>query len=284
MRRILAATLTATLSMPAMAGAQEPVAVVGNFGGGAVTTPPASPFAAGSMVIGLHAAGGSTIRVSATIVARCASASFSATPTVAADGTFVAVGAVRQRNVRMSYELRGTLSATPSGTATGRLRRTVDGRTRRCSARGVAWQARRPAGGFGVRAAAPPGGLLLGTTRQRQGGARRGIALRVSPDGRWLSRTIYGVTMRCTGDTRSVTFDLPRDGLAILPDGRVSDRESASRRTKTTIVRYVERFAATVGSTGAEGFFSATLTIRWRSSGRRIGRCRSGNVRWMAGY
>ncbi|MEJ7796863.1 MAG: hypothetical protein WKF48_00325 [Solirubrobacteraceae bacterium] len=284
MRRILVATLTAALWTPAVAAAQMTAPVVGNFGGGAVTTPPASPFAAGSMVVGLRATGAATIRVSATIVARCASASFSATPAVAADGSFVATGAVRQGNVRMSYELHGTLSATPSGTATASMRRTVGGRTRRCSARGVAWEVRRPFGGFGVPAAAAPGGLLLGITGQRQRGVRRGIALRVSPDGRALSRAIYGVTLRCTGDVRSVTFDLPRDDLAIAPDGRVSDRESTSRRTKATIVSSVERFGATVGSDGAEGFLSATLTVRRRSTGRRISRCRSGTVRWSASY
>lgn len=283
MRRILAATLAAALLAPALATAQVATPVLGNFGGGAVTAPPAAPFAAGSMVIGLRAAGGSRIRVSATIVAPCASGSFSSTPTVAADGTFVATGAVRQRNVRMRYELAGTLGATPSGTATARLQRTVGGRTRHCSTGSVAWEARRPAGGIGVPAVAVPG-LLLGTTGQRQRGARRGIVLGVATDGRSLTRAIYGVTLRCTGDARSVTFDLPRDAIAIAADGRFSDRESGSRRTRTMTTRYVERFAGIVGSTGAEGFFSATLTIRSRSSGRRIGRCRSGTVRWMATY
>jgi hypothetical protein len=285
-RTVVVAAVAASLALPAYAVAQEgaPAAapVVGNFGGGAVVAPPASPFSAGNMVIGLRAGGGPQVRITATIVAACASGTFDALATVAADGTFSATGSSRQANTRASYSISGTLSATPSGTATAHFKRTVDDRTRRCGAQGVLWQARRPRGGFGQPAAVAPGALLLGTVGQREGGARRGIALRISDDGKTLSRAIHGVTLRCSHDTRSVTFDLPQDDLAIAADGRVGSRESGRRRTKTAILSYVERFGATLGSDGAEGFFSVNVTVRRRSTGRRISRCRSGVVRWSA--
>ncbi len=287
-RNVVVAAVVASLALPASAAAQEgsPVAatgpIVGSFGGGAVASPPAAAFSAGNMVIGLRAAGAPHIRITATIVAACASGTFDAVATVAGDGTFSATGSSRQASTRASYEISGTLTATPSGTATAHFKRTVDGRTRRCGAEGVRWEARRPLGGFGEPAALAPGTLLLGTVAQREGGARRGIALRVSGDGKALSRAIYGVTLRCSHDTRSVTFDLPRDDLAIAANGRVGDRESGRRRTRTTILSYTERFGATLGSGGAEGYYSVNVTVRRRSTGRRISRCRSGVVRFVA--
>jgi hypothetical protein len=279
---VAALLLLAVLLAPASAAAQTAARVTGDFGGGALRPLPSSPLAAGTMVIGLSSADGSEVAVTATIVGACASGTFTTTAPVAANGTFSAFGAVQQGTVRTAYELRGTLSETPSGTVTARFERTVARGTRRCSAAGVTWQARRPQTGFGELAAVTPDATLLGASEGRHGGARRGVVVRISPDGRSVSRAIYGVGLRCTGGGSSPTFDLPRDALAILPDGRVSDRESGTRRTARTIVRYVERFAATLGSRGAEGMFSVELSVRDRGSGKRIARCRSGIVRWSA--
>jgi hypothetical protein len=284
----VATLLTALLGPAAGAAAQTAPAapaaprVSGDFGGGALRPLLGSPFAAGNMVIGLTSADGLAVSVTATVVAACASGTFNATASVAADGSFSASGSVAQGTVRMSYTLRGTLSEAPAGTATARFERVAAGRTRRCSATAVAWEARRPGAGFGEPAAVTPGGMLRGSSEQRHGGARRGIVLRISPDGRSVSRAIYGVGLRCTGGRSSPAFDLPRDGLAILPDGRVSDRESGTIRRRRTIVRYVERFAATLGSAGGEGMFSVELSVRDRTTGKRITRCRSGIVRWSA--
>ena len=235
------------------------------------------------MVIGLRADGGASVRVSATIAARCATGSFAADAAVAADGTFSATGEVRQRNVSTRYELRGTLSDTPSGTVSAYFRRAAGDRTRECRAADVPWEARRstrqPRRARRVRArrdaaAARP------TSATRACAAA--IVLRIAPDGRSVSRALYGVTLRCTGDARSLTVDLPRDNVAIGPDGRVSDRQIGRRRTDTVVTSYVERFAATLGGAGGEGMFSVSLTLRARASGRLIGRCRSGEVRWSA--
>lgn len=276
MRRIVAvAVLLAALGAPAGAAA----AVTGDFGGGALRTL-GSPLGGGNMVIGLSSADGSTVQVSATVVAGCASGTFTATAPVAADGTFSAFGTVRQASVRTSYALRGTLTELPAGTLTARFERG----DRRCSAMGVQWEARRAATTVGVPANVGPYATLRGPTEQRHGGAPRGIVLRIAADGGRISRALYGVTMRCSDGSTSPTFDLPRDRLEILADGRVSDREDATRRTRATITRYIERFAATLGSEGAEGMFSAELSVRDRRTGKRRIRCRSGIVRWSASY
>lgn len=280
------AAATAALCMSAPAAAQEP-APAQDFGGGAVNAPPASPFSAGNMVIWLHSLDATRVQVSATIVGSCASGTFVTVAPVAADGTFSATGDVRQANTRTTYELHGTLTATPSGTATAHFERATARGTRHCSADDVAWQARAATDAtapIGEPAIVPAGALLLGTTAQHEGDARHGIAVRISADGRSVTRAIYGVTLHCSHDVSSPTFDLPQDDLAILPDGRVSNRESGTRRTKTTILRYVERFAATLGAAGGDGMFSVQLTVRRREDGRRVSRCRSGSVRWSATY
>jgi hypothetical protein len=280
-RALVASVLVAVLASAPGAAAQQ---VTGDFGGGAVTMPPASPLRAGNMVIGLHSTDGATVQVVATIVGRCASGSFSASVPVAADGTFSATGAVRQARTSTRYEVRGILSETPSGTASARFERLTANSPRRCRTFDVQWQARRPLGGFGMPAAVTPGGLLLGASGQLDGAAPHGIALRIAPDARSVSRAIYGVRASCSGVGTSPTFDLPRDNLPIAPDGRVSDREAGMVKTKTSILRYVERFAATLGSAGGEGMFSVELSVRRRADGKRVTSCRSGVVRWSASY
>ena len=279
-RRAMAIAILASLASPAAAGAQGgPTS--GDFGGGSVVPPPASPFASGSMVLSLRADGGSNVRIDATLVGSCASGTFTATAPIGADGTFSAFGTVRQAATRMRFELRGTLSETPTGTATARFQRTVANSTRRCSAESVRWDARRRSAGAGATPGVRPATTLFGLSDEPR---PRGLVLRVAPDGRTLGRALYGVNLRCSGNVSSPTFDLPRDDLVILPDGRVSDRETGTRRTTTSILKYVERFAATLGSAGGEGMYSVELTVRNRRTGKRLTSCRSGIVRWSASY
>ena len=281
-RIIVPAALGAALWLAPAALAQQ---VAGEFGGGAVSPSSAPALEQGNMAIGLRSADGTSVQVTATMVGRCASGTFAATVPVAADGTFRATGAVIQARTTTRYDLRGVLSERPTGTVTARFRRETTRRTRTCSSLDVVWEARRPSGGFGVAAATPPGGLLFGASAQRDpGGTPLGIAVRVSADGRSLSRAVYAVRMRCSNAGTSPTFDLPRDNLPIMPDGRVSDRESGTVKTQTSILKYVERFAATLGSAGADGMFSVELSVRRRATGKRITRCRSGVVRWSATY
>ncbi len=280
--KLVAGFLGIGLWFSSAAAAQQ---TAGEFGGGAVTPASVSAFRAGNMTIGLRSADGTSVRVAATMVGRCASGSFSTTVPVAADGTFQASGAVRQARTTTRYEVRGVMSQAPTGTASARFARTTSRRTRTCSARDVVWEARRPAGGFGDPAAIAPGGALFGSSAQRDAdGAPLGIALRLSSGERSLSRAIYGVRMTCSGAGTSPTFDLPRGNLPIGPDGRVSDREEGTVRTQTSILKYVERFAATIGSAGADGMFSVELSVRRRATGKRVTRCRTGVVRWSAAY
>jgi hypothetical protein len=280
---LAAAALCAGLWLAPQAAAQQ---ATGEFGGGAVSRSSEPPFEAGNMAIGLRtSADGASVQVDATIVGRCASGTFTATAPVAADGSFRATGAVRQARTITRYELRGVLSNTPAGTLTASFERATNKGNRRCSARDVVWDARRPAAGFGDTTAIPPGGLLFGSSAQRdRDGTPLGVALRLSADGRSLSRAFYGVRSSCSNAGTSPTFDLPHDDLAIGPDGRVSDREEGTVRTQTSILKYVERFAATVGSAGAEGMYSVELSLRRRATGKRVTRCRSGVVRWSASY
>jgi hypothetical protein len=277
---VAAGVLGVALQCAPCAAAQQPA---GEFGGGALRASHTPAFDAGDMVIGLRSPDGTTVQIVATLVGHCASGTFSTTVPVAADGSFSAQGAVRQARTTTRYELRGTLSERPSGTASARFERTTSERTRRCSAQDVAWEARRPPAAFGEPLAVPPGAMLLGASAQRAaGGPPLGIALRVSADGRLVRRAIFGVRLRCSDAGTSPTFDLPRSNLPIGPDGRVSDRESGTRKTDTSILKYVERFAATLGSAGATGMFSVELSVRRRATGKRVTRCRSGVVRWSA--
>ena len=279
-RIVVGGVLAAVLWPVPAASAQQRT---GEFGGGAVTTPPAPALGTGSMVIGLRSTDGTTVQITATIVGRCASGTFTTTAPVAADGSFSVTGAVRQARTTTRYELRGVMSPTPSGTAAARFERTTKARTQRCSAVDVVWEARGPGGGFGDPAAVVPGALLLGMTAQRDGaGVPGAIALRTSPDGRFVSRAIYGVRMSCSGAGVSTTFDLPRHDLPIGPGGQVGDVEAGTVETDASILKYVERFSATVGSAGATGVFSVQLSVRRRATGKRVTLCRSGDVPWSA--
>lgn len=281
-RRALATTVLAGLAYAAGAGAQEPVPVVGNFGGGAVSTPPVDAFGAGTLVIGLRASRGPKLQISATMVGPCAAGSFTVTARVAGDGTFTASGASRHNDVRTVYGVTGTLSPAPSGTASASFTRDAGGgRSVRCRSGTVQWSARRPLGDIGMPAVPPGGAVLYGTTSQRLGAARRGIVLRVSEDGAHLGRALYGVTLRCSNGM-SPGFDLPRDGLTIGPDGSFSDREQGTEHDATTIVRYDERFSGTIGGTGAQGTLSASVRFIDRRSGRLLVSCTSGPVSWSA--
>jgi hypothetical protein len=280
---VVAGILGAALLLTDAAAAQQPT---GDFGGGAVNEAPASPLEPGNIVIGLNAPTPTTVSISATIVGACASGSFTATVPLAADGTFTAIGDVRQARTRTRYDVRGTLTETPTGTATARFQRETTTGTRRCGAIGVRWEARRPLGVLGILGAPAypiPAATLFGATDQRANDTTRGIVLRRSPDGHAVSRAIYGVRLACSGGAgTSPTFDLPRDNLPIGAGGQVADLETGTVQTLTSILKYVETFAGTIGSTGAEGTFSAELSVRDRRSGKRVTLCRSGEVRWAA--
>ena len=174
---------------------------------------------------------------------------------VAADGTFTAAGAVRQARTTMRYELRGTLTETPSGVATARFERTTTTRTRRCSALDVLWEARRPPAGdrrTGGAAARRAARRHDDPARRRRHAARH----RPAPVGRRPPRQprdlrrqaeLLGRRARRRRSTSRATTcrSCPTAASATASRGIV--------KTDASILKYVERFGATLGSTGAHG-------------------------------
>jgi hypothetical protein len=269
----------ATLAAGASATAQDAVAPVGNYGGGAVVAPPRSVYSAGNMLIGLRASAGKLL-MNVTLTLSCSvDAQFTARATVAADGSFSARGATRDGGARTRWSIAGTVAgAAASGTATART--TLSG-TRHCPSSTVRWAARRATGDSGAPPP-PPKERYFGTTSQRLNGPRRAIALRISSDATKLARALYDVTVRCAGETLTDTYDAPKRNLEIAADGTVRNVERYTFRNRGTIYRSVERFEGTIGAAGAHGTFSTTARISARSGGRTILRCGSGTVRWSA--
>jgi len=266
----------------AIAIAQEPGVMNGNYGGGAVVAPSRSIYGAGNMLIGLRSSGG-RLRMNVSMTLSCSQdAQFSAHAKPAADGSFRVRGTSRIGNIRTRYTLKGTISAgIARGTATARTSVTRGGRTTRCPASKVAWQARRSTGDTG-----PPPAVaksrMHGTTSQRLNGPRRAITLRLSTDGTTLARALYDITVRCGDRTITDTFDAPKRNLPLDDVGGVRDIERFTFKDRRTVYRSVERFKATIGSAGARGTFSTTARIADRRTGRTLLRCRSGSVSWTA--
>jgi hypothetical protein len=298
-RAALAVSLTAaTLTGAAAAIAQLPVATPGNYGGGAVLSPPKSLGAPGNMLIGLRV-GGNRVQLNASVAASCESLSFSASAalgTPAVGGVpFKVTGTKRARlsggrSVVTTYAVQGFVADVAGlpghpyagGTARVRNRITTPGRaTRTCTSGKVGWAARRPSGDLGA-SGITGGEYLYGTTSQRREGPRRAIMLRVSRDGTKLLRALYDADLRCAGRTIRGIYDAPRRNLPISPIFTVRDVEHFTYRTRTTIAHDTERFEATLGKTGAHGTFSIVSRLADRRSGRTISTCASGTVRFTA--
>lgn len=297
--RIVRAAVTIAGTAAALAGgavalAQDPAAPAGNYGGGVVLAPPKALDAAGNMLIGLRVTG-NRVTLNASMGARCESLPFSGSATLGPGGTFKVSGTKRDRlgggrNVTTRYEVEGTVSAiagTPTGAAAlgaARVRNRVTTRgrgARTCTSGQVRWAARRPAGDLGPMPAFAKA-RYYGTTSQRREGPRRAIVMRVSGDGTKLTRALYDIDLRCEGRTVRGLYDAPRRNLPIKSDGTVSDRERFEFRDRTTILRFDERFQATLGQAGVRGTFSATSRLVSRRTGRTIGTCRTGTVRFTA--
>lgn len=283
------AGVAAALALSTTAAALEPAAPpVGNFGGGTVVAPPRDPLGAGNTVLGMRAAGG-RLQIEATIRGRCGGGTLSARTKLAPDGGFVAKGTSHRHTgpgVRLAttYRITGTLTA--GGVQNGRAEatsviRATGQKTQRCKSGTVAFKVRRPSGVTGMPGAAADA-RYYGLTSEKRHGARRGIVLRVSSDGRSLTRALYAVTLRCGRRTLPDIVDTPRRNLTIDAQGRVNDSVHYTSRTRVTITRSTERFSATLGSTGATGTLSITDRTTDRESGKLVGTCTTGSVEWTA--
>ncbi|MGI8731028.1 MAG: hypothetical protein ACR2LK_13780 [Solirubrobacteraceae bacterium] len=284
----IAIVALAVLALATAAVARAPVKPRGNFGGGALVSPPKDIFGPGNAVVGLRALPKRKLEIAATVRARCAGGDITATAKIAANGRFRANGTATQEpnpalRIRTRYRLSGRFTDRGSahGTIAASIRRSLRGRTKTCRTGKVRFRVRRATSRIG-KAGAPKGARYYGTTSQRSTAARRPIVLRVSGDGRRLRRGLFSESVKCSDGTVSIGVEAPRTNVRIDRRGRVRDRERFEIKEGETLVRVDDRFTANIGSKGARGTFSLSDRTIDRASGRTIRTCRSGKVRWRA--
>ena len=280
--------VTATFVGASAATAQAPERPSGNFGGGALVAPPKDLFGAGNAVIGLRALDDRRLEVEATVRAKCTGGDIAASMKIARDGTFSAEGTAtqepaRNEKVTTTYKLAGAFTSANAveGTISATLRRSVEGRRETCRTGEVAFGARRPRGELGKRGAVRRA-RYYGTTQQRGVGPRRPIVLRISGDGRLVSRALFGEQVRCSDGTRSIGIEGPSTNLTISRTGRVSDREKYTIDNGDTRTYVEDSFTGVFGRRGAKGTFSLSDRTVDKATGNIIQSCRSGEVKWTA--
>lgn len=286
-RAVSVGALAAFALAPA-AVAQAPAPPRGNFGGGALVAPPRDIFGAGNAIVGLRALPGRRLEIEATVRAGCAGGDISAATKIAADGSFKAKGSAIQEpsptlRITTKYALSGRFTAANAaeGTISATIERSVEGRTRRCRTGTVAFDVRRPTAGVGAPGA-PRAARYFGTTSQRGVGPNRPIVLRISADGRRITRALFGESVRCSDGKLSIGVEAPRTNVRIDARGRVRDRERFNLTEGETVVHVDDRFTAEVGAKGARGTLALSDRTTDRASGRTIQTCRSGTVHWRA--
>ena len=284
----LLCAVAAALATGPVAVAQAPERPTGNFGGGALVPRPKSITGPGNVVIALRALPERRLEIEATVRGRCAGGDIVATTRIDGDGRFGADGSAtiqprRGRRVTTRYALTGSFTGARAaeGTLSATLRVARDGRTRTCRTGDVAWSARRPTGELGRRGARGRA-RYFGVTDQRGVSARRPIVLRVSGDGRRISRALFGQHVRCRDGKRSIGLEAPRTEIAIGREGRVTDRERDEIDNGATVTHDDDRFTATLGHDGAKGTFSLSDRTVDKATGNVVQSCRSGRVRWVA--
>ncbi|MGH2918608.1 MAG: hypothetical protein ACRDLS_08430 [Solirubrobacteraceae bacterium] len=279
----------AALVLGATAFAQTAAPPVGNFGGGNVLAPPSDPLGKGNAVIGLRAQPSGKLQIEATIRGKCGGGTFPAKATLNADGSFRAKGTNRrvpEKGLRLktTYDIAGTLTATgvENGVAIASSEIRVRGQaTIRCKSGNVPFKVRRPSGVIGT-----PGPIAkaryYGFTSEKRHSARRGFVMRVSADATQLTRALYGVTLKC--DKRKIPdiVDTPRRSLAIDAQGRVVDNVKSTFREGGKVTTSDERFAGTLGKSGAKGTLSITERTKSRRTGKLLETCKTGKISWTA--
>jgi hypothetical protein len=283
---LLAALAAVALAPPAVA--EAPVSPRGNFGGGALVSPPRDIFGAGNAVVALRALPQRKLEIEATIRARCAGGDISANTKVSASGSFDAKGTVTQQpsplaKVTTTYVMSGrfTTDNAAEGTISATIKRSIEGREVTCRSGKVAFGARRPTSGVGT-AGAQKAARYYGTTTQKGVGPNRPIVLRISADGRRLTRALFAYSVKCSDGKLSIGVEAPRTNVAIDSRGRISDRDRSTQKEGETVIEIDDRFTGQLGTKGGRGTFSLSDRTKDRASGRTIQTCKTGTVRWRA--
>lgn len=280
--------VTLTFVGASAATAQAPEKPTGNFGGGALVAPPKDLFGAGNAVVALRALDERRLEIEATVRAKCTGGDITAAVTIAADGTFSAEGSETQEpnpneKITTTYTMSGAFT-TPTaveGTLSATLERSAEGRKESCKSGKVTFGARRSNGAIGKRGA-PRGARYYGSTAQRGVGPRRPIVLRISGDGKLISRALFGEQVKCSDGTRSIGIEGPSTNVRIGDTGRVTDREKYTIDNGDTRTYVEDSFTAVLGRTGAKGTFSLSDRTVDKASGNIVQTCESGEVKWTA--
>ncbi len=278
----------AALTLVSPAVAEAPITPQGNFGGGALVSPPADIFGAGNAVVALRALPGGRLEIEATVRARCAGGDISESAKIAANGSFSAEGTVTQQptpstKITTSYEMSGrfTDASSAGGTISATIKRDVEGRQTTCKSGTVSFAARRPTSGVG-KAGAVGAARYYGTTAQKSTGPNRPIVLRISADGKRITRALFSYSVTCSDDKVAIGVEAPRTNIAINSKGRVSDRDRTTQTEGEAVVKIDDRFTAELGAKGARGTFALSDVTTDRASGRTLQTCRTGTIRWRA--
>lgn len=283
----LLAGISAALTLATAAVAEAPSPPRGNFGGGALVAPPRDIFAAGNAIVGLRALPKRRLEIEATVRAKCGGGDISATATIAADGGFQAKGTVKEDpdptlEITTKYTMSGRFTApgAAQGTISATIESSLEGAVTTCRSGTVRFAARRPTGGIGDPGA-PGAARYYGTTSQRSTGPNRPIVMRISSDGRSISRALYGESTTCSDGTIAIGVDGPSLNAVVDAHGVVHDREHYTITTQDeTIIHVNDRLDGQLGTRGGRGTFALSDRTADRASGRTIQSCKSGVVHW----
>jgi hypothetical protein len=284
---LLAASLTAcTLTTAAVA--EAPLNPRGNFGGGALVPPPRDIFGAGNAVVAFRALPKRRLEIEASVRAKCGGGDIQADATLSASGRFSAKGTATQDpgpgvTFKTTYEMSGrfTDEAGATGKLSATISRSVNGEVDDCKTGNVAFEVRRPTTGVG-KAGAPKAARYYGTTSQRGVGPNRPIVLRVSADGKRLTRGLFGESVKCRDGKLSIGLEGPSTNVAIDSRGRVRDHEKFKLTQGESVVFVDDHFTAQLGAKGARGTLSLSDRTTDRASGTTLQTCKSGTIHWRA--
>ena len=288
LQAILLAGAPVALTLAAPVIAEAPPAPRGNFGGGALVAPPRDILGAGNAIVALRALPERRLEIEATVRGRWAGGDIFTEAKIAADGRFSADGTATKdpspvETIKTTYKLAGRFTAANAadGTATATIERSVEGRVTTCKSGKVAFSVRRATTGLG-KPGAPEAARYYGTTAQRGAGPNRPIVIRVSADGRRITRALFGEAIKCSDGRLASGIEAPRTNIPIDSQGRVKDRDRDTITQGELVTSYDDRFTAELGSRGARGTLSLSDRTADRASGTTIQTCKTGTIHWRA--